>query len=168
MQDLSAVVNFALAENYSGLHLIGSSMGAAVTLLYYAEGIKCAEKILSMALIAPPFDLEELISGIRDASLSGPEGVTLIQGIPINNGFFEEIKKMNPAKRISAIDIPTLCIHGKLDNVVPHQNSTQINSISAHGSRLVIIPDGDHNLTAENHLAIIGDEISKWLEIFPG
>lgn len=171
INDLSAVVEFAVSLGYSKLHLAGSSMGAAVSILFYS-GVKnseTAERIRSMILIAPPFDLEELITRntqLKDIDFSDPAAYSEIEGVLINNGFFLEVKKLNPALTVSEIDIPALCLHGENDSVVPAENSIRIRRISPPGSKSVIIPSGDHNLTDEKSLEILRAGITSWLKKF--
>ena len=166
IDDLEAAVEAALSRGYGRVHLAGSSMGAAVSLLFYGRGPAAVDKVDSMILIAPPFDLEELIMLNKSGDGAGSPGqaeLTAEESGFLKDKFFSEVRELNPALRIGSVDIPVLCIHGEFDSVVPVKNSFRIRDISPSGSRIVVIPGGDHNLTDQKSLEILRHEITSWL-----
>ena len=123
VDDLAAAVDFAKSRGYTDIHLMGSSMGAAVTLLFAALG---DESVRSLILIATPVDLRTLLlsgAGITDADLLPDDGMTAIDGIPIRNAFFREIGRIDMAEAVRKIRVPVLAFHGGQDSVVDPENA---------------------------------------------
>jgi uncharacterized protein len=163
VDDLAAAVTFAKTCGIANIHLMGSSMGAAVTLLYAARG---EDSIRSLILIATPVDLRTLmISGAGIANVrSLPEnGLTPIDGIPVRNAFFREIDRIDMAAVVSAIRVPVLAFHGGQDSIVEPRNAELLEELLVPFVKTVIIDDGDHNLTRDIDLRLMKETITEWL-----
>lgn len=163
VDDLAAAVGFAKTRGFSNIHLMGSSMGAAVTLLYAARNDK---SVRSLILIATPVDLRTLMisgAGINDISSLPENGLTSIDGIPIRNAFFREIERIDMAAAVSAIRMPVLAFHGGQDSVVEPRNAELLEELLVPFVKTVIIDDGDHNLTRDIDLSLMKETIQEWL-----
>ena len=142
---------------------MGSSMGAAVTLLYAARG---DESIRSLILIAAPVDLRTLMlsgAGITDIRSLPEDGMTAIDGIPIKNTFFREIDRIDMTAAVSAIRVPVLAFHGGQDPVVDPRNAELLEELLVPFTKTVIIDDGDHNLTRDIDIRLMKETIIEWL-----
>ena len=162
VEDLKCAVNYFEDYGIKELHLMGSSMGGAVTILYSGQ---FKEKIKSVILIASPIEFREVIfsNNNLDHSDSFPdEGLTMLHNIPIKNKFFNEIKNLHLADIAKIICSPVLIIHGKDDEVVNVKNAYLLES-KLKISKIIIIEHGDHSLTGEDNLEIIRNNIVPWL-----
>jgi pimeloyl-ACP methyl ester carboxylesterase len=161
--DLAAAVLFFKKSGIKKIHLMGSSMGAAVTLLYASRGDPA---ISSLILIATPVDIRTLFlspAGIADASSLPEDGMTAIEGIPIRNSFFREVSEIDINESLKKINVPVLAIHGGKDSVVDPKNVDFLEDGIETFVKTVIIDDGDHNLTREQDLRILKETILNWI-----
>jgi pimeloyl-ACP methyl ester carboxylesterase len=163
VDDLNAAFFFFQKYGIENIHLIGSSMGALVSLLFSSI---MGEKLRSQTLIAAPVLIHEIarkMAGSDVASL--PEnGQTNVDGIPINNKFFKEAIKIDIDRAITNTKVPTLVIHGGKDEVVPLVNGAALVKTITCEKRIVLIEDGDHNLSRDSDLVILRDNILEWLK----
>ena len=164
VEDLgSAVAFFRDKTGISGLHLIGSSMGGAVALLYASRpghGIK------SVITIAAPADIEnmaDLMFSVSDKGIPPAEGMTFVEGHNIKNRFYHELKSVDMISQLKKIDVPVLAIHGGRDEVVDIKNIHLIRENIKSSCRTHIIESGDHSLVRDMDIAVLGDLIISWL-----
>lgn len=165
-KDLAAAIRWA-SENlgWRRYHLMGSSMGAAVTLLHaseYPAGIE------SLVLIATPVDLRRLVfagAGMDAAALSSlpEEGTRNIDGIEVPTSFFRELAGIDMTAAARKIACPVLAFHGGHDAVVDPENLRLLGENLSGPLTTVLIDDGDHNLTRDGDIRLIGKEIAGWL-----
>lgn len=163
VDDLYNAVKFFQGYGIAKPHLVGSSMGGAVSLLY-ASGHQ--ENLSTLSLIATPIDLVQLaekIVGDQDIDSLPDDGFTDIQGVMIKNKFFKEQKQIDIRGAISRIEIPTLLIHGQLDAAVDVENAILLHASLQEKKKLVIIDDGEHTLTRDSDLKIIRENIIEWM-----
>jgi uncharacterized protein len=163
VDDLSAAVDFARSSGFTNIHLMGSSMGAAITLLYASRG---DESLRSLILIATPVDIRTLLlsgTGITDAGSLPESGMTVIDGIPIKNAFFREIDRIDMADAVRKIRVPVLAFHGGHDSVVDPENAELLEENLETFIKTVIIDDGDHNLTRDIDIRLMKETITEWL-----
>ena len=163
IRDLESAVAFLRARGASHLHLVGSSMGGVVALLYAAS---LPEDLRSLTLIATPVDLGGLLdtlSGGLDLTGLPEDGYTIVDGIPIGNGFFREARALDMISTVRSVSVPTLVIHGAEDRVVNVRNAGILRDVLAVERKVVVVPDGDHNLTREGDLRLLRDEIPSWI-----
>lgn len=163
VEDLASAVAFFRLQGMSRIHLMGSSMGAAVSILYASRQDPSVE---SLILIAAPVDLAALLAdgaGISGLEALPPEGTTLIEGIPIKNAFFKEASAIDMEKALRAIHVPVLAIHGGQDRVVQPRNVDILEECLSSFTKTIIINDGDHNLTRDADIRFMKDTIISWL-----
>jgi putative redox protein len=164
VEDLRSAVRCMLEKGYSSIHLMGSSMGGVVSLLFAADPGQTA--IASMVIIATPVQLTDIFTGTHGVNVDDlpDEGFTAIEGIPLTNRFFKELKAIDVADAVRRIMAPVLIIHGAGDAVVPAANAYAIERLLPGDKKLVMIDDGDHNLTRESDIAVLRDRIIPWLQ----
>jgi uncharacterized protein len=163
VEDLRSAVNYFQTRNIGAINLIGSSMGGTVSLLFASENL---EVIKSLTLIATPIKMSELLNKINpalDISSISEDGMTYIEGVPVNNKFFIETSSIDTIKSVRTIRIPTLVIHGKKDAVVDFSNAKLIYELLQTEKKLVSIDDGEHNLTRSTDIRILKENIINWI-----
>ncbi len=163
VEDLSAAVAHFKASGVNAIHLMGSSMGAAVTLLYAARG---DAGVRSLVLIAAPVDFRNMfpdIPGACDPASLPEDGMTAIDGINIKNSFFREIAGIDMEETLMKVRVPVLAIHGGRDAVVDPRNTGILEDLLPVFLKTVIIEDGDHNLTRDADIRVIKESLIGWL-----
>jgi pimeloyl-ACP methyl ester carboxylesterase len=163
VEDLASAVGYFKGRGVKRIHLMGSSMGAAVSLLYASRGDPAIE---SLMLIAAPVDILAIFTGatgITDPSALPPDGMTSVEGISIKNAFFLEIPGINMVEAVRKIGVPVLAIHGGRDAVVDPRNIDILEENLATFTKTVVIDDGDHELTRDNDIRFITDTVINWL-----
>lgn len=159
IRDLESAVSLCREKGFNELHLFGSSMGALVCLLFAQN---CADGIASISLIAPPLDLRglyEKAAGIGSLEDLADEGRTQLDGISLNNAFFKEALAIFPEEATQPITAPVLIIHGAKDAVVDVENAFRLMRLLKRNRTLVIVGDGDHNLTRPQDIQLIKREL---------
>lgn len=163
VEDLASAVAFFKERGMKRIHLMGSSMGAAVSILYASSQDPSIE---SLILIAAPVDILALFSratGIADVATLPPGGMTTIEGIAIKNSFFLEIPSLDMIRAVAGIRAPVLAIHGGRDTVVEPGNIGLLEDNLSTFTKTVIIEDGDHNLTRDTDIRFLKDTIIAWI-----
>ena len=164
VEDLRSAVNFFKSYCNQSLHIIGSSMGGVVSLIYLSGN---SAEVDSLTLIATPVKLKELLFtdlDLDNVDILPDEGMTLLDGIPVHNKFFKEIKHIDMDEALLKITIPTLIIHGALDDVVDISNVQRMEEKLNPQFHSVIIEDGDHNLTRDSDIILLEENILTWLD----
>ena len=164
VEDLDGAVNALGVRGVKRIHLMGSSMGAAVAILYASRNNPL---VRSLALIAAPVDLAGMmrsLTGMSDPAALPAGGTTAIRNIPIKNSFFLEIKEIDMIEAVRNIRVPVMAIQGGRDAVVAPYNMTLLeNNVRTEFSG-IIIPDGDHNLTRDSDILAIRRALVPWLK----
>jgi putative redox protein len=163
VEDLRRAVGYFKECGIREMHLVGSSMGGVVALLFASEG---APFLKSLTLIATPVNMEELLETMFPETNMGSlpeEGMSMVDGIPIHNRFIREALSIDLLKRLPEIRIPVLVIHGREDTVVNTSNALVANTVLRSKKNLIIIEDGDHNLTRDSDLTTLCQSIIRWI-----
>jgi putative redox protein len=165
VEDLKCAVNLFKSKGIEKIHLMGSSMGAAVTILVSSQGLFNIE---SLILIAAPLSFEKLIPEIKkeDAAALDSDGYSLIQGVMVNNRFIREIFEIDMIAAVKKIKVPVFIVHGKRDAVVDFSNLDVFMRNSGSECTPLVIEDGDHNLTRDSDISIISEKVKEWLGKF--
>ncbi|HSV96369.1 MAG TPA: alpha/beta fold hydrolase [Spirochaetota bacterium] len=161
--DLESAASFLLERGVSSLHLAGSSMGGVVALLFAASR---PAFLRSLTLIATPVDLSNLLatlSGSVDFKNLPKGGTTTIDGIPIHNEFFHEALSLDMQEAMRSVSVPVLVIHGARDAVVDVQNAHLLEDSLVAENRVILVPDGDHNLTRKEDIRLLRSAIIPWI-----
>ncbi len=165
VEDLKSAIALFKSRGFEKIHLMGSSMGAAVTILAASTGMAGIE---SLILIATPLSFEKLIPEIRreDVEMLNPDGYTSISGVRVNNRFIREIFQVSMIDAVRKINLPSLIIHGRNDEVVDFSNMDLYIQNSGGDCSPLVIDDGDHNLTRDSDIEIISERVKGWLGRF--
>ncbi len=162
VDDLRSAVHEFRRRGIDSIHLMGSSMGAVVSIL--AESMDNFS-FKSLILIAAPVDLFGIIPGMtpEDADKLEENGVTEISGIPVKNSFFKELSGIDMIEGIKKINCPVLIFHGRDDDVVDFKNFETLTKNLTVDYDQEVIDDGDHHLTRDQDIALMERRIGEWL-----
>jgi putative redox protein len=165
VNDLISAIKIFRGRGITRLHLMGSSMGAAVSLL---AAVEADDKFESLILIATPLDLLGIIPDMTPEKVDQlePHGYTSVQGVKLKNSFFREIKSIDMADAVRRINSPVILFHGGMDEVVNFSNHELFLKNIKSDVLPFVIPDGDHNLTRESDIEFMMQKISDWLRRF--
>jgi len=163
--DLQCAIDTFKQMGIKKIHLMGSSMGAAVSL--FTAGTM-EEKFESLILIATPVDLLGIIPQMdkSKADLLDENAFTTISGIQVKNKFLKELSSIDIAGAAKKIKSPVLLFHGREDKVVSFKNHEILLQNIKSRITSCIIEDGDHNLTRDSDIDIMSQKISQWLRDF--
>jgi pimeloyl-ACP methyl ester carboxylesterase len=162
VDDLKCAINYFKETGIKKIHLMGSSMGAAITILTASLNIFTIESVI---LIATPLSFKKLIPEFTENEINSmkADDFTSIEGIPVNNRFIKEIFTINMIDAVKKINIPALLIHGQNDSIVDAENLHLYIQNSPASCSYLIIKGGDHNLTAESDILQISEKVTDWL-----
>jgi len=162
IDDLKCAINYFKETGIKKIHLMGSSMGAAITILAASLNIF---RIESVILIATPLSFKKLIPEFTENDINSlnPDSFTSIDGVLVNNNFIKEIFNINMIDAVKKINIPSLLIHGQQDNIVDIENLYSYIENCPSPCSYLIIEDGDHNLTKESDILQISEKVTDWL-----
>jgi dipeptidyl aminopeptidase/acylaminoacyl peptidase len=140
------------------LALVGSSAGGAVS----AEAARRGAPISALVLLAAP---AAWISFAGDAHAGlrrvGDTGMALPpEALADPTSWAAEFERVAPEDSIRDVDVPTLVVHGDVDDVVPVDHAYRIARASAR-AQLVVLPGAPHRL--RRHDGIV-DLVVGWLE----
>lgn len=166
VDDIASAVAFFQGRGIKKVHLMGSSMGGSSAVLYASQK---GSSLTSLIAIATPLDLNSLILDnagidINDIESLPLNGMTPLQGVNINNSFYREVAALDIARVIQNITIPVLIIHGRDDAVVPFSNAEIFEKNLSSPPATLYIEHGDHNLTRDEDISLMTQEIIAWLE----
>jgi pimeloyl-ACP methyl ester carboxylesterase len=158
--------------------VVGSSMGGGIALLLLrelmAQAPQQAERVKALVLIAPAWDLAELMWSNLGQSARREimeKGVYLRPSrygdgpYPITRAFIEEARRhrigdapFNPGR-------PVHILHGLLDPDVPWEHTLDLVAhLSGDWTRVAAVPDGEHRLSRPQDLALLIDIIGRLVE----
>lgn len=165
MQDDYKTVLAFCEDNFEDpIHIIGESMGATVAVMNWYLKAK------SNILLWPAFDLadtdlEPYLSGSWQ-KMAKEKGSVKDGDLEMGASFLAEINNYDFNKCFSLPDIPTLMVHGRMDNAVPFNQSIRASTESHGPITLYIHPKGDHGLQKKDEREYTHGAIRKWLSDF--
>ena len=162
IDDLKCAINYFKGTGIEKIHLMGSSMGAAITILTASLNIFRIESII---LIATPLSFKKLIPEFTENDIHSlnPDSFTEVDGVLVNNHFIKEIFNINMTGAVKKINIPSMLIHGQQDSIVDIDNLYLYIQNCPSDCSYFIIEDGDHNLTRESDILKISEKVTDWL-----
>ena len=166
VDDALSAIKFIKDKGYTKIGFIGTSFGGAVGLI---TAIK-SKDLFVLGLKCPVSDYygkyhkqknkEELkqwrFKGYVERKNNKGEFVKL------NYSFYEDILQYKDYQNYEKIKIPTLIIHGELDESVPVEQSRKTCSIILN-CKLVVIKDADHYLSGPGEPEKIADLLADFI-----
>jgi uncharacterized protein len=130
-------------------NVVGHSLGAAVTMLRAADDARIVQvATLNGTASLDRFSPEQL----QELAATGQVSVRNLRTgliMPLGRAWFDDARKLDLEGAATQIFVPALVIAGDADGSVPVEESRTINGWIA-GSRLVIVPGGDHTFGAKH------------------
>jgi len=165
IDDLKCAINYFKETGIKKIHLMGSSMGAAISILTASLNIFQIESII---LIATPLSFKKLIPEFTEDDINSLDVncFTEIDGVLVNNHFIKEIFNIDMTCAVKKINIPSLLIHGQQDNIVDIANLYLYIENCPSTCTYLVIEDGDHNLTRESDITQISEKVTDWLSAY--
>ena len=154
--------------------LVGSSMGGYMALLLLkvllAEAPREAQRIVGLVLIAPAWDMTELMwqrfseSARRDIAEKGVYLRPSDYGdgpYPITRAFLEDGRKHLIGSEPFDPGRPVHIIHGLQDPDVPWEHTLDLVAhLSGDWTRVAAVPDGEHRLSRPQDIALLLETIA--------
>ncbi len=123
--------------------LVGSSLGGLIAAWTAAKHPKAVEALI---LMAPAFGFIE-----RMAARRRDEAMTLAPGdreLKLDKSVLEDAARYDESQLGHRLTMPTMMIHGALDDTVPHSITEHLFAQIEHDKKeLWILEDGDHRLS---------------------
>jgi pimeloyl-ACP methyl ester carboxylesterase len=153
--------------------LVGSSMGGGIALLLLralmAEAPGEAERIKALALIAPAWDMADLMWENLPASARKEveeKGIYLRPSrygdgpYPITRAFIEEARQHRIGDAPFDPGRPVHILHGLQDPDVPWEHTLDLVAhLSGEWTRVSAVPDGEHRLSRPEDIALLFDVV---------
>ena len=169
VNDIAKAIEFIASKSEdwkissSKFALQGASAGAHLALLYtYKHDTN--NKVKTVISMAGPTDLSA-IGGVSPAQAQVVQWLigSAYQAIP------SAYAEASPITHVSATSKPTLLFHGKLDQVVPYQQSVDLkNRLAQFGAlhKLVSYEDTGHEVINVNYMASFLAECDAWFKLY--
>ena len=166
----------------SQVHILGSSAGGPIAMKFALEHPEMTQSLLlvnTMSYYQEPqrqvrkTELERVLSTIQNKenstlNLNTDQSITSSQQeISQNNALAKTIRsyldiKDSLERRLEAISVPTLIMHGDQDNRIPLECGLQLHS-SIVESEFVVVPNAGHGLLS-NEPTVTGNLIVEFLD----
>ena len=167
VSDTHDVIDYALTLGSTEIGLVGWSQGGTLALLasntHVSKVITLAGALDYSRLVTPELlkEAQEKGHAVYDPGFRAPVKFSLKwMNEALNTDFLNVYSKKN---------LPTLAIHGLVDDVVDPQCSKEIVDCSNHeDSKVVYLKDCDHTFNTLTHeyqyFKLVSDEIINWLK----
>jgi pimeloyl-ACP methyl ester carboxylesterase len=153
--------------------VVGSSMGGGIALLLLralmAEAPEEAARVKALALIAPAWDMAELMwTNLPDSARKDimEKGVYLRPSnygdgpYPITRAFIEEGRRHRIGDKPFDPGRPVHILHGLQDPDVPWEHTLDLVAhLSGDWTRVSAVPDGEHRLSRPRDIALLLDVV---------
>lgn len=169
VQDIDKAIEF-IADKAAGWHisqdkfaLQGQSSGAHLSLLYSYKFNK-DEKVKAVISMAGPTDLTAMHTANPQ---QGPNLAALIGASPQANP--AAYSAASPLSHVNARSKPTLIFHGKLDPIVPYQQSISLDNRLAQSGidrKLIVFEDTGHEVLNLNNTAAFLAACENWFRLY--
>jgi uncharacterized protein len=169
IKDISSAIDFLEKKGYKRFGIVGHSMGGGVVIGAGAED----KRIKAISSIAPSVRYHTKRSVIR----YGLHNLVklYVQGhfifkkedgreFKITKGFVEDKKLNNFLKKVWAINVPLLIIHGTNDWSVNINEGKELFEKANHPKEFLAIGGADHNFTDSNHRQVMIDSAVKFFK----
>ncbi|WP_027468531.1 alpha/beta hydrolase family protein [Deefgea rivuli] len=154
-----------LAANYPqyARHVLGFSMGGLVAL---QTALVDSAAMRSMTLLAPAANLAQLVESVASANSAAhhtdrTDCVDFL-ALEINQTFRQELAQLAPFSGLATLNIPTLVVHGQLDQAVPVEIGEQVAACLPQAT-FEAWPDADHTFARREYRLQLGERIADFV-----
>ncbi|MDA8297891.1 MAG: alpha/beta fold hydrolase [Actinomycetota bacterium] len=141
-QEVDAALTFAAEQGAAAACLFGWSMGGAIV-LGALERAKRRDLVTSLVLDSPVLDWRAVIHHVGRSTRAPRPLVTLVLSL-IERKIDAPLSELDWLSRPSVIDVPVLCFHGELDELVPCELSKRLGAALSSTVELIIDPRAGH------------------------
>lgn len=168
LKDLKTVFSYVRNldfVNKEKINIGGASFGGMVSVLFASE----KPAIKSLILQASVFRPGELHSDI-DSKEWKKKGFWWFHSngknidIKVGYQFYEDRLTYDMSNAVGKIEVPTLVIHGSIDDSVPFEQSQDLLNCLKVKKELFIIENAPHTVKEKQHLKAYAGKIESWLE----
>lgn len=162
VDDLRCVVKWLRERRADPIGLVGSSMGAAVAILYAGED-PSVKALVTLAAVARPSRLAEEMDELRNKMAQWrTEGAEFGAEGEVGEQFLEDAQRQDVLGALERISAPILILHGALDEVVPVEEAFILNEKASGQKRLRVLPGADHRFTRAEDLLEVIEASTEW------
>jgi dipeptidyl aminopeptidase/acylaminoacyl peptidase len=168
IEDLRAAVQWLRTQpgfETTALGLVGHSYGGTVTLWYTAR----FGAVDALALLAPVADYRAVkrdkhgIAGIRAWRERGYTEEDTDEGpVQLDYAFYRDARAYGLDQWTQPLPLDCLIVHGADDQVVPLEQSRALAQALGPRTRLVAVPDADHDLVGPAGLDAVVEQVSAF------
>ena len=153
VDDLRCAVEWVRGRGANPIGLLGSSMGAAVALLYAREA-PFIGALVALAAVGDPGRLVDRMEDLKHhVERWKAEGYRFGAEGEAGEGFYEDARRQDVLGAARKILSPLLILHGEDDEVVPVEDARALFENAAGPKALNVLPACDHRFTRPEHLA---------------
>jgi uncharacterized protein len=148
IEDLQDVIEYVKSKGYNDICLIGMSQGSTDSIMAYDNSIKC------MVFWSPVFKADALYEAYKEDVLRDGyiirKKVLSDEDIKVGKVMWQELKDIQPVKRLHEIECPVLAIIGDNDKHISEENAKKFMAMIPSENRLEVMAGGDHDFTVED------------------
>lgn len=163
--EILSALDFAEAKGFKKIGLIGSSFGGISSIMAASE----TKKLSALGLKCPVSDYREKELHARtDEEIKAWEkqGFAMIPTgggeRRLNYSFVRDFANNDAYAAAEQIEVPTLIVHGKADEIVPAQQSLKTVMLMPH-ARLELIEGADHRFSDPEHFSRMIGMLSEFM-----
>ena len=172
LEDLKNIISY-IKKYYQPkkMILLGHSFGSLISILYISKN--SLDGLISLSGVSNNNKLINIEFNSQQLSELDKKGKIQIVNWSKNGEldllgkqFLDDIKKYSILKAAKKIKIPTLIIHGKKDDIVPHSHSKELYQLIKGPKKLILIENADHlfNFFDEKNSKV--DMVIKYIKIW--
>ena len=167
VEDLRAAWSFMRDRYSGGIGILGSSMGGTVALLFAAEEPGVAALVTIAAPVHPEAFPRRVLSR-EELQKWRERGFTFYNGQRLNLALLEDLERINVVESASKIGCPVLIIHGDNDDIVPIEESLELNACISGRKKFLLLKGTDHRLSDPVTMQQAFTEAVDWLTAHVG
>jgi len=167
VQQTLAAIMVGTSRGYRTVALVGSSFGGLVAILAAAEH----GKLVCLALKCPVSDFPQMLrdelgeEGLQQwqATNTIPDFAQGSARIKLPFSFYEDCAQHVAYAAAEAVEIPTLIVHGEVDECVPVAHSLRLQQTLRGNTSCVVLPGADHHFSNPLHFRQMVTHLGSWV-----
>ena len=162
--EMKTAAAFITGRGVSWLGLAGHSMGAMVALLAAAE-IASVRALCALAARSRVMGADEILSPPQLQELQGTGRVPFLsrgRALELTQEMFSDSARYDIGRVVSSLSQPLLLVHGDRDEITPVGEAYRVQRYRPEGTRLAVIPGGDHMFSRDEHRRLVTEVVVSW------
>lgn len=141
-------------------HLLGFSMGGLVALQTALIDI---EALRTMTLLAPAANLAQLVESVSISNSAALRADCIdFLALEISPAFRQELAQLAPFSGLATLNIPTLLVHGEIDQAVPVEVGEQVAACLPQCT-FEAWPNADHTFARREQRLRLGERVADFV-----